>query len=256
MPIGPTISTNTVIPNNPQSIDAAFPANSPSPIAWWTADSLGLGNGVSVNTWTDSSGNGFGAAKVGTAPVMNTAWANGNNKNAVTFAGTGGFASTFTPQWWPSQSTVFVVGDITGAGNYQFLSNAVAGGGTLQSNYFIDTNAGNIRIQIYGDGLSVGPAQAQNAAFVLSLNSPGSAFNKGTKFGGQPFGCISPPAIAYPSSLTQGLYLGAHPVASKYLVGTIAQVIVMPFLNTAQRQAIEAYLGTKYNVTMTQASNP
>ena len=72
---------------------------------WYKADSLALSNGVSVSTWSDSSGSGDSGSQTGTArPTFVTSWNNG--LPAVQFV-----AASF--QYMPLANPVAISGDIT-----------------------------------------------------------------------------------------------------------------------------------------------
>lgn len=204
---------------------------------WLKADSLALNDGDLVTTWADSSGNGKDAT--GAGAVRPTYKANIlNGLPVVRFGG-----SHFLDQASFSQSqpaTIFAVSKLTlaGASNRMIFSkNGGAGEHTL---YY-----GSQLLSMYAGSIVTGGSSLLNAWDVLTA----------TWNGGSSSGWVNGGTAAITgnvgSQATTTYRIGSN-TSSAFLTGDIAEIIYYSgALSLANRQAVQAYLGAKYGISVT-----
>ena len=213
--------------------------------AWWKADALtGYSDGQSVATVPDSSGNGFNATQpvspyTQSAPTYKASWT--NSKPALTFNGSNmSLITTLTQAAIGSKCTIFVACDVTAFnGDMRLISNQSSTADSVNS--LIDTNASAWRA-IFAGGQANTPAATLNTPTVLTITAPGYEYVSGTK--------STAAHITASPATTNPWWIGAV-AANKNYPGRVAEVIFYSrVLTDAERHQVEAYLGTKYAITM------
>lgn len=235
-----SLASNSVTPSSPPGGVAVQGC-----CTWLTAASLALSNGASVVTWTDSSGNGITATPpsspyTGVAPTMLTSWT--NSRPALTFNGTSmDLITNLTQEFIGSQMTLFIVLDMTSAsGDRRVLCDQSASTDSYSNN--LDTNGPAWRAIFGGMVTPANLPSATNTPTVLSFTMPGYGYVSGTKF--------TTTTLTTPAVRSNVYWIGAL-ADSKLFPGRIAEIIIYDrILSDTERQAVEAYLGTRYNITM------
>lgn len=249
-----SVASNSVTPG------AGPVAGLPPMSIWLDAEHLALANGASVTAWSDRSGNGHDAVNSGTglttytAPTFATPWANakpsvalsGNNQ-ALTLKG--------LKDALRSKNTVFIVGDctsLTNSGaqaNQQLLTNqryVAAPKWDDQAGVSINTASGTFNADSGGGLRASSTAITLSAATLLSLTLPGNLYVNGTKRSN----LVSGIGKSNANNLVLGSNVNNGTLA---FAGHVAEVIIYPVeLTQAQRWVVEAYLATKYGLTVAQ----
>ena len=228
------------------------PASLGTLAAWWDANSIGtlyttsaLSTNVAadadpVGGWTDKSGNGvtLSQATAGKRPLYKTSIQNG--LPAILFDGTNDVMTS-------------------GAIDAQPVTIAIVAKMTTVSTYFYDGADGSNRCAL-GDGVG-GVANkagyfAGTTVIEANYTVAGSPFNLWlTEFNGAS-SSLRKNAAAFASGnpgtqgLANGITLGNRLGLSFYLNGYVAELLIYKTaaLPTASRDALEAYLRTKWNV--------
>lgn len=251
----------------------------PGLIAWLAADKIAgpPANGASVSSWPDSSGNGNGASSsvalrptgtqtLGTAPTFVSSWAGG--KPALAFLnGNLGFPVDFTTAGPIGPEATFILACECSAS----LNAASSAQQEVLSNY----------------SYVASPTADDQRGFILDTKGPGSPVNNWRAIGGHAPAALGPWAAATPTILsvtcppagqTGALYVSGAIVAGSPVMplartkvrwglggspagggaslfgGRIAEVLVYNrALTQSERWAVEAYLATKYGITVTQS---
>jgi len=243
--------------------------------AWYSADQLvshpangsplvsgSGGTGIFLN---DASGNGWDITSASAPPNYLTSFANG--KPGLTFNGTSMFLQPpFNTYQWNGAATLFIAANLAALSNgtnfdQNIISNNNPVGQPINTNqaFWLDT---------FGDGSTYAAVRSVGLQQILSTTHStgtnitlGSAYvltenlGAGSAGGFQYFNVqLSTGQLnALQKSLTP-LYVGARPDGNRYYGGVIAEMIFFQgSLNATDRHAVEAYLGTKYNVAMTVA---
>lgn len=217
-------------------------AFSPSDIAglklWCKADALtGLSDGNAVSSFTDQSGNGnhLVQATGGSQPIYKTGII--NSLPVLRMDGSKHMAVSFT---LAQPATIFVVTD-----NATVSSNSgviLDGINSFSAGFYIDTIfsfrpfAGS-----FGSNQTCDFTAPQVTTLKLDTSTGFSAVN-GTQM-----------SQGFSNSTLGGITMGRHGGGSfPFNTGDIAEIIVYDSaLSTANREAVEDYLGTKYGITIT-----
>lgn len=249
----------------------------PGLVSWLAADKIAgpPANGANVTSWSDSSGNSFGASnsvalrpsgtQSFTPPTFLSTWANG--KPAVAFSGTGqalGFPFDFTLANLGSELTIFVACETTATTN-----------GSASSQQTLLTNIAYV----------ASPTADDQRGFAIDTKGPGSPANywrvrSGYTDANGTFNGLAPTVLSVvsrgdgnacalyvqgasqavtvmPFAKTKGrIGLGASQVGGGAVsyTGRIGEVLVYNrALSQAERWAVEAYLASKYAITISQS---
>jgi len=215
-------------------------------IAQFIADGASSSDGDAVATWSDASGNGHNATQAsgGAQPAYKTAIANGHA--AIRFSGsqlmqTAGFSQGTTG------SIVVAFSQRGSVGNYSRLLEIGA-----NSNIAIDLHAAGPDIAVQFGGTT------QYSLFTPTTNVPAIAsvvMDSGAACAAWLNGvsAISGQTADSPSSGSQVLTIGDYGGGGGYYWnGDILEIIEYDHpLSTADRKAIERYLGHKYGIAVT-----
>lgn len=227
---------------------------------WLDAEQLALANGASVTTWGDESGNAHDAVNSGTglttyaAPTFVSSWT--NSKPAVAFSGNNqALTIKDLKSAIGSKNTVFVVGDctsLTNSGaqaNQQMLTNqryVAIPKWDDQAGFSINTASGTFNADSGGGLRASSAAITLSAATLFSLTLPGNLYVNGTKRSN----LVSGIGKSNANNFVLGSNVNNGTLA---FTGRVAEVIIFPVeLTQAQRWAVEAYLATKYGLTVAQ----
>ncbi len=222
---------------------------------WLRADSLTVGNGFSISTWADGSGNGHDASQLtgGNQPTFAIGALNG--LPAVRFAAVNNQHMTITEFMDSSSVTAFhVAGNITSTGSKQRLFNDL---GTAASEWFnpridetgdfgfaVGDSAGNGMdiTEAFVDGFAIlttqvsGPSilAAQNGTERLRING---SYNSQTTWDGT----NGPPTIGGTSGT---------PTDSNFNGDILEIIVVNRALDTDERRGVECYRAAKYDISV------
>lgn len=216
---------------------ASIPGISANLQMWLKADSLGLSDGASLATWTDSStGHAPNNLTAGApAPIFKAAVYNGNP--AVRFSG----SSTATMTYGLSSSiTIFLVASPSSTSNAYVLYGNQAGNtpsvlsswGSRAYEYYVQNGVTTDRLPFSGvsTGLNV-LTLSQNATSLQMFFNASPVQN-------------SPPVIAITGQLS-----GFSPSGARFS-GDVSELIIFnTALTTNERYAVECYLLKKYAIT-------
>lgn len=224
--------TNTNFSTNLSSWTAGMQPNDITGLQLWLkADAItGLSNNAAVSTWNDSSGNGNNAAQAtsGDQPSYETNQING--LPAVNFNGSGDFLTV------PSLTgqTIFVV-----------LNHA---DGTTFTNYRrVVDNGDTFGYSIFGVN---GGSQYNPTALPRGITASNFWVNGTNTLSAAPLSSNKIISAIATSASTNTNWIGTYTgTGNQTMYGDIAEVLIYnDALSTAQRQAVENYLGTKYNI--------
>jgi hypothetical protein len=237
---------------------APSPLTTPDQIAglkaWWKADALALTDGAAVASWPDSSGSGnnLSQATASYQPTFKTGILNG--KPAVRFnatvSGSLGPGNVLFPAAGAGfdigitqPDTIFIVATTDASKTYRGSYMSPVG----FSGQLVFVSETNGALEIYAGGSALVDAVDHTGAFhiicAIFSGGNGSAYVDGVQ------------TLAPQSTGTNGV--GQVGVGALYsagavtlpLMGDIAEIIVYnSALSTTDRQSIETYLNTKYNV--------
>ena len=223
-------------------IESPFSATSIPGLQVWLdgADPLGTGispaNGTVITTWSDKSGLGRNATSVG-SPLFNT------SSNAIVLNGNQAFSLQY-PGVHPTETTFMVV-NMTTPNSFAFFIETGISYARQFYNYFNTLQLGQTNIGGNASSPTLLTASS-NTLLGYTMNSTESFFY----FNGVP-GATGTGLTSLPSETT--LYIG-YSGTGNYLVGTISEVLIYnEVLTTAQRQLVERYLASKWNITMPTA---
>jgi hypothetical protein len=208
-------------------------------VAWFKADALSLTDADPVATWADSSGeaNDLAQATGGLQPTYRTNVLNG--LPVVRFDGVDDYLTRATPTY-AQPNTVFVVQQFAAPtdGAYNIMFDGAGGSG----HYITKVGGGDSRALFAGATLAGSPATGNFEIWSASFNGALSElFVNGT----------SNIAGDAGSQSLVGLRVGAAFNAAGPFHGDIAEVLVYnAALSAGDRQLLEAYLGTKYDIAV------
>jgi len=216
---------------------------------WYDASQESYGNGASVTSLTDWSGNGASTTGVSASnPLFVASWTNSKPGVAFTSAGSKFFKCGITQQTIGSKCTIFWVGQfdsVTGAKRMFSFRDSAAPGSTQGG--VLDHNGSTARA--FADSNTI------NATFAISITTPyifswvpGSFLYRNGAKGSN--------ALGYPPYLggTEILYLNSDFGTNFFGDQTMGEFLIFNReLTQAERWLVEAYLGTKYNISVTQA---
>lgn len=227
-----------------RSQGAAFSPLSLSPALWLDASQLtGLSDGAAIATWTDASGNGRNATQASATkrPLYKTGIIGG--KPVVRF-----------------DSDDFLSLSVSlASGSWSFF--AVHSGPAIGSNgrYLLDAQTGRLIIAVrqattandpdigWFDGnsrdIAVGTTGWQINDWILASGGNGTVYRNGTSLG----------SAAYTAQAIGGAVAigGRYDGTSGAINCDIAEIIIYASaLNTANRQAVDAYLSAKYGISL------
>lgn len=216
---------------------------------WLKADSLGLSDGTAVSSWTDSSGTGNTATQATGAnqPLYKTSIING--QPVVRFDGNNDFMNTGTTGFPSGNSdlTMITVFKATASGGVVYAYGANTNSTTP---HISASSSTQINISTFGSNDLV-------TLPVSYLSQPTIATFKYTSSDGILRGYIRSPQVAASDSGigaqnfsvaggTVGAFVGGP---NTFLNGDVAEVIVYnSALSDANRNIVESYLATKYNL--------
>ena len=223
------------------------------PVQWFKADALGLANGASVSSFTDSSTNAKPAtqATAGLQPTFVTAQV--NSLPVVRFVKASSQVLTSTYLWAPAYSqSMFVVVKETASGSINAIFGAAASF-SLEIRYSADNTIavlkGGATTYVASSSAVPNPTTAFSIVgatlFDNGTNVAGEVTVNGTLTSG-----ATAPTGASGQFVANALTIGQG-APDGYFGGDIAEIIVYPFkLNTADRRSVEAYLSSKYAITV------
>lgn len=246
--------------------------------AWYAADQLVSpptngnplisGSGGTGIFWNDASGNGRHVTISNAMPTMTTSWT--NSKPALTFNGSTQYLQLpFTTQNWNGQCSMLIVGTIAAiaasdthivanesfngtvfeAASQRFTIDCFGDGSTYSQSRIILPPA-NVYSGSGNDNASGVTSMKANIPFVISVvfgaaNGGGYQYFNGNKVNSN---------LNVISSLINPIFIGARGnVAniSRFFNGKIGEIgFWSGAWSDTDRHSIEAYAGTKYNVTM------
>ena len=209
-------------------------------VGWWDTTKIdGLADGAAVGTWPDSSGLGRHAAQTtgSLQPTYQTGELNGHP--VVRFDGTDDYLATAAFASEPQPHTVFVISRLGTAIVTRYLLDGIVTTDRhalfLNASSQIEAFAG---VSNLGDTATAG----QVAVYAVTYNGASSGIWKnGVDVSG--VGNVGGQALT-------GLTIGGRFNGVETLDGDVGEVIVYDrALTTAERQAVEQYLMTKWGVT-------
>lgn len=225
---------------------AGFSPLSLSPIAWFKADGItGLSDAAAVTQWDDASGNGRHVLQATAAnqPLYKTAILNG--LPVVRFDGSNDrlvSAAFAQPQEW----TVCAVAKTTSTASLQSIVDTDSGSRhaqLLRANTAVESIAFSAAGSAFTDSETATPTNF-NVLTARRDSTTVQVFVNGTSAG-------STATTGTPSSVTTVFQLGCTGAGSQFLTGDIAEAIYFgSALSTTDRQRVQTYLGTKYNITV------
>jgi hypothetical protein len=242
------------------------PADLNDLFAWWKADSLDLTNNALVDTWTDSSGNGYSVtASAGARPTFKTSQF--NSLPALYFGGSQHLTSGATNAWKflhdSTDATIVAVFSATGSQVNPIIGNNGAASATIGISVRQDVpNFDSAMVHTVSRGVqgsfSVAAATAANyvptntLSMVSLYSSPKvSTANKSVFFRYGDNETRNNTAINGPSSAnpTYALQVGASGNNIGPLTGYISEiVIIVGIASAADRQKLEGYLAHKWGL--------
>lgn len=230
-------------------VGASNPIPASAPKLWFDASTLELSDGTAVDTWTDSSGNGYDAtATLTTRPLLKTNIVNG--KNVVRFDGSNDYMTCGNAYAWGTDLTFVVVFKFNAVVNFQQIiskSTGGAGGMELRRNVgndllqFTDNVASTISGTANLDAFHIHVCQFNNTTFSNGYFKDGATNNGSNTF------------AAPMSDKSTSILLGARNVGTPALFANmdLAEIVVYDrVITTTERDAIEVYLGSKYGITV------
>lgn len=197
---------------------------------WLKADAItGLNDGDAISTWADSSGNGYDFTQMGDSrPLYKTGIQNG--KAGVLFDGTNDLMTMVSAA--VTVGTVFVVAEYDGAGNFPTYNGIITETGSsifyiigrINTTTFLATGSSTPNMRVNGVA-TVEFAPITDTKVVTAWDT-------------------TPASIAT-------LQLGKDRNNSRYWKGYMHEIIIYDTnLSTADKQAVEAYLASKYGITL------
>ena len=196
---------------------------------WLKADAIiGLNDGDAISTWADSSGNAYDFTQTGDSrPLYKTGIQNG--KPGVLFDGTNDFMDMGSAV---TVGTVFVVTEYDGAGNFPTYNGVLTETGS--SVFYV---IGRINTTTFLASGSSTPNMRVNGVATVEF-APITDTKVVTAWD------TTPASIAT-------LRLGKDRNNSRYWKGHIHELIIYDTnLSTANKEAVEAYLASKYGITL------
>lgn len=236
-----SITTALVLRKSTTTPAAALPNSVSGLEAWYKADSISQADGTAISTWTDSSSNGRDISNTGSnrptyktgilnsQPIVrfdgaddwlerNASFINGNDWTVIAVAkSSAGTGVIASNDTNPSRGWVFYRS--TAGGNFE-TSGAGGTTYTASSGFDISTVRGGISIYVNG---------AFNNMSTRSIPVNTAFFDVGRR---------------------------AYPGAETYLNGDIAEIIIYgKKLSLTERAQVEAYLASKYALSITESGN-
>jgi len=208
---------------------------------WLKADSLGMGDGDTITTWPDQSGNGFDVfqSTADNRPIFKLGIRNG--LPVVRFDGVDDLLANdavLNPFPDPASWTIAVAystADTTGG-------RRVVG---CNANTLVGPYSG--KYQVYDGGFTDGPNVVPGDWVVqigVHTNGSGASQFLNGELAGSP--------TAGTQHTGDGIGIGAAFATGEFCTCDVGDVLIYPSaLNTANRQALEDYLGAKYSITIT-----
>jgi hypothetical protein len=223
------------------------PGGIPNINAWYAADSLGLSDGTSVSSWSDSSGNNFTATQATGAkqPVYHTNQING--LPALTFDGANMLMSSGADSSYIAGLTVFAVFLPSSVTTNIAIIGAPAGAGlewrqgTAGKMVILKQNTTNIGTATNANSISTW----QTAS--LDYGNVGTSafhfFKNGTANGGTTSSTIL--------ATGQTMRIGATSAPADFWNGQIAEIITYERVLTAtERAQVDSYFQDKYAIAV------
>jgi hypothetical protein len=245
------MAVRNILPASGINFPASAPDTIPNLAVWLKADALGLSDGTSVSSWTDSSGNGNHAVQATGArqPIYKTSIING--KAVVRFDGSDDVLIAPTTIGTGPHTIFAVARNITLPNTYNpidaYTDNASAGSGTISgSTLFVRSDGGGAFYPPAG-ATAVDPVGTYGTSTFLHVFT----FETGTNW------------KTYHNQLLEAQAVtSAYPAATHFQIGgqftaafsrganvDIAEWIgYSRVLTTTERQGVEQYLLRKYAV--------
>lgn len=216
---------------------------------WLDASAItGLSDGDPVTTWEDQSSNGFDAtqATADNKPTYQTNELNG--KPVVRFDGTNDLLSTSSVSVVGDDGTwtVFAVSDLTGGTGAQTI---VDHDNLTRIAQFLRYSAGSAQAIAFNEaGGAFTDSESHGAGFDV-ISSVRSALAVQVFVNGTSGGSTATTGIAISGS--EIVRIGSRGASGAHLAGDIAEVLIYSAaLSTADREAVEEYLASKYGITL------
>jgi hypothetical protein len=209
-----------------------------------------------VTAWNDQSGGANNASTVnGVGPTLTSSAI--NSYPAITYIGTGGLSGTFGTNITSGQISAFVVENMSSS------TTNTSGAFSLAATGAIDTGVSSSASLFERYTSGVATFRTSIRAKYTNANAVGQYHLFSTHFTATQNLLYSEGAAATTGAFTSAA-LAAHVftigsrytgVASKYMAGTIAEVILYDTLLTAaQRNQVESYLAVKYGISLSQST--
>jgi hypothetical protein len=229
-------------------------------VCHYDADALGLGDGVAISQWDDSSGNGNHATQATGAnqPTCQTNELNG--RSVVRFDGTNDyFVVADHASYKAAALTIFAVAKSTGGTADQRLIN-YPHAGTHTSPFFrwalqIDRGAVD-DVSIYVDGV-VTQGGSNSSAWRVYVFDTATArlWMEADALGSPTLNGADDATITYPNAV--GLRIGANVTPAEYWIGDMAEILVYAAtLSDADRALVEKYLEVKWGIPIARVVQP
>lgn len=209
-----------------------------------------------VTSWADQSGGANNASTVnGVGPTLTSSAV--NSYPVITYTGSGGLSGTFGSNITAGQISAFIVGDLSSTAPNTSGMFSIAGSGV------VDTAAGSSvsLFERYTSGIATfrtsmrgkyTSAAAVDQYHILSTHFSAAQNPFYTDGASATFGAFASSAFSAHVYTIGSRYTGS---ASKYMTGTIAEVILYDtLLSAAQRNQVESYLAVKYGITLNQST--
>ena len=210
---------------------------------WLDATDFSIPSGSSVTTWNDKSGNGYNASIfVGSATYNSTGF---NNLPAIQMI-SGGFRALSPVGTFSNGITYFVVYQKNGAPNVDSLLSKTINGG-IPAPFITERR---FRTYLDVNGVSYTTAVVINFGFETGINILSTTINSST-WNEYKNGEIINSINVSTNFLDNGeyIYIGTRDNKTSYTTAVISEVIVYNrVLTTVERQNVEGYLATKWNL--------
>ena len=236
------------------------------PVLWLKADSLDLADGASINSWVDSSSNGFEFTQ-GTAsaqPSLVRGDADYNGESHVHFDGNDSLSVPFSAKLNPNNMTIFVVATVDSDNNVfnGIIDNFTSNTGWLLYAKMVGsdnfwqwrTGTGSAQTTISASANTVVP----NTPSIVTMKMAGSDGSGGgsttqTLYVNGKSEATSSAKFTKKTNTSNTPVLGN--VGSFALTGQMAEVIIFDRdLTDAEKHEVEAYLSRKYGVTISTSA--
>lgn len=224
-------------------------------LLWFKADTEVIESGGVVQEWWDQSGNFNDAIRqVGTMQLTTATFPIGDLP-VIRFKRDGFFKLTDWEATFIPDLTIYAVVEQTGAGERRSYFSTYSNYVNWGYGYHCDFEGGNTRVftsagtsATSSDWVISAPA-LPNGYHYMTVAISGTAGSKSIYTEGVLRGTTTVPGISFHASSGCSIgTLGSLPMSVFYFRGGIAEIIVYPSVDSAQKNAVELYLSEKYGL--------